>query len=129
MFLNQVLELEKSSLKPLKVYLHTFSSLFLRVCGYLVYKLRKPLHVLLLKPTDPRKSQIRKKLSSRSPAGRIFSQLEASRGVISSSFISPLMELIPWSMDLKSLHERNPFSYKLSSSFRLKGRLYRDCRC
>ena len=62
MFLKQVLELEKISLKPaLKVYLCTFYSLFLWVHRYLVYKLQEPLHVLLLKPVDPHKQLIKGK--------------------------------------------------------------------
>ena len=61
MFLKQVLELEKISLKPLKVYLRTFSSLFLWVREYLIYKPRQPPHILLLKLMNPHKNLNKRK--------------------------------------------------------------------
>lgn len=59
MFLNQVLELEKSSVKPLKVYLCGFYSLSLHMRYRSIHKLRKIPHFLPLLHVHPRENQIK----------------------------------------------------------------------
>ena len=61
MFLNQVLELEKITLKPLKVYMRSFSSLSLRMRRCSVHKLWKLPHFFPLLPVHSRENKIKEK--------------------------------------------------------------------
>ena len=68
MFLNQVLELEKISVKPLKVYLHGFYSLSLRMRYCDVHRMRQLPHFFPLLPAHPREKKIKGKINSKKPS-------------------------------------------------------------